>query len=501
MPALLDSYDNVKIMEGEDGQIPYYISLTPDFNDSEKRMLADSHNIIGNYKDIKSKLEQIHSSTGKEQFLKSYIKDRIKDPNIRSENLDYIVSSIMDELFLGYGRLGPLMRDERLEEIMVNGINTPVFVVHRKYGMCVTNLVFERHEHLNDLIHWLAHYVGRELNEQNPLLDAHMPDGSRANVAVPPAAPYGPAITIRKFRKTPYNILDLIEMGSVSSELAAFLWVCVEGFGLAPVDIIIAGGAGSGKTTLMNSLAMFIPKTERVVTVEDTLELNFEFIDNWVPMEASSVTATESAQKISMGTLLKNSLRMRPDRVIVGEVRGSEAETLFVAMDIGLDGSMGTLHANNARETTIRLTDAPMNVPIRMIPLLNLIVVMNRIYDRRRGMIRRVTQVSEVSGIEADVVQLGDIYNYDVSNDVIRRTDYPILLVEKIARECGITKKRLNTELLIREKVLQYMLSKGIRDNNEVIKYFQLYHRDPKLILNELKASNQLNFVPPGQDG
>jgi flagellar protein FlaI len=278
--------------------------------------------------------------------------------------------------------------------------------------------------------------------------------------------------------------------------LAAFLWVCVEGFGLAPIDLIIAGGAGSGKTTLLNALVMFVPKTDRVVTVEDTLELNFEFIENWVPLEASP-SMTDPSQYMSMHSLLKNSLRMRPDRVIVGEVRGSEAETLFVAMDIGLDGSMGTLHANNARETTIRLMDEPMNVPIRMMPLLNLIVVMNRIFDRKRGMMRRVTQVSEVSGVEGDVVQLGDIFYYDITTDKIKRTNYPILLTEKIARECGITKKRLNTELLIREKILQYMIRKGVRDNTEVLKFFQRYHRDPKLIISELRGEIQVNSETP----
>jgi archaeal flagellar protein FlaI len=494
MPELIESYGNVKIMEGGEGQIPYYISLMPDLNEDEKRVLGDARNIAGNYKEVKAQLDQIHTSTGKEDFLRKYVIGRLNNSKVRPENLEYIVSSILDEVFLGYGMLGPLMRDERLEEIMVNGVKTPVFVVHRKHGMCITNLVFERRETLNDIIHWLAHYANRELNEQNPLLDAHMPDGSRANVAVPPAAPYGPALTIRKFKKTPYNVIDLIEKGSLNFELAAFLWVCVEGFGLSPVDLIIAGGAGSGKTTLMNAMAMFIPRTERVVTVEDTLELNFEFIDNWVPLESSSVTMTQAAQTMTMHTLLKNSLRMRPDRVIVGEVRGNEAETLFVAMDIGLDGSMGTLHANNARETTIRLMDNPMNVPLRMMPLLNLIVVTNRIYDRRKGMMRRVTQIAEVSGIEGDLVQLGDIFTYDMTNDVIKRTDYPILLTEKLARECGITKKRLNTELLIREKVLQYMMAKGIRENNDVIKFFQMYHQDPKSILAELKASSQLNF-------
>jgi flagellar protein FlaI len=393
----------------------------------------------------------------------------------------------MDSIFLGYGILGDLIRDDELEEIMVNGVNTPIFVVHRRHGMCTTNLEYESHEKMEKLINWISNYAGRKVSEKMPLLDAHLPDGSRVNVAIPPAAPHGPAMTIRKFKKVPYNVIDLITRGTLSTDLAAFFWVCVEGFGLKPCDILIAGGAGSGKTTLLNALSMFMPRSERIVTVEDTLELNFGFIDNWVSLEASPYSLGEEFQ-LDMHTLVKNSLRMRPDRVIVGEVRGSEAETLLVAMDIGLDGSMGTIHANNARETTIRLMEQPMNVPIRMIPLVDMIVVMNRIFDRTRGMTRRVTQVAEVSGVEKDVVQMGDIYLWDIETDQIKRTMYPIMLKEKIAKGAGITPKRLNTEIYIRERILKYMADNKINDNRDVISLFQSYHLNPKDVVSELKG-------------
>ncbi|MCX6695862.1 MAG: ATPase, T2SS/T4P/T4SS family, partial [Candidatus Altiarchaeota archaeon] len=195
-PDIIDSYGNIKIMEAEKGKIPVYLCMTPELTEPEKKVITEARNLIGNYKDIITELGKIHSSSGKEYFLRNYLKSRVDGKNIRPENLDYVVSSVMDEIFLGYGKLGPMMRDENLEEIMVNGINTPVFVVHRKHGMCTTNIYFDNYEAINDIVNWLAHYAGREINEQNPLLDAHMPDGSRANVAVTPAAPYGPAITI-----------------------------------------------------------------------------------------------------------------------------------------------------------------------------------------------------------------------------------------------------------------------------------------------------------------
>ena len=484
MAKLLSEYDSVKLYEGEVGKLPTYIYTPPELSEEESKVVVHSHSIVGETNEVMSQIRNLRTSQEREEYLRKYVSEKIANQEISDGNREFIVDRILDDMFLGYGRLGPLMRDDMLEEIMVNGVNTPVFVVHREFGMCTSNIVFENHDSLNDFIHWLAYFVNRELNEQHPLLDAHMPDGSRANVAIPPAAPAGPSVTIRKFRKITFTILDLIEAGSLNVELASFLWVCVEGLGLSPAEMIIAGGAGSGKTTLLNALAMLVPKTERVVTVEDTLELNFDFIENWVPMEASPFAM--GSTELSMGALLKNSLRMRPDRVIVGEVRSAEAETLFVAMDIGLAGSMGTLHANNARETTIRLMGEPMNVPLRMIPLLDLIIVCNRIFSKGK-MIRRVTQIAEVSGIEGEIVQLGDLFYYDVSTDSIKRTNYPIILLEKMARECGISKKRLNTELLIREKVLEFMLANDIRAQKDVIDFFQMYHSDQKEILSMIK--------------
>lgn len=490
-PEVLDSYGRVKIVRDRSDEMLKYLVITPSLTEEEGKIIKDPENIIPDFKGVMKQVGELKTSSEKEEFIHAHVKDLLSDKNVSEEKLDYLTSIILDEVFLGYGLIGELMRDDRLEEVMINGVHIPIFVVHRKYGMCKTNLSYETQGKLDDLIKWMTSYTGRQISEKKPLLDAHLPDGSRANVTVPPASPHGPAVTIRKFKRVPYNIIDLIKLGTMSTELAAFLWVCIEGFGLKPCDILIAGGAGSGKTTLMNALSMFIPKTDRIVTVEDTLELNFGFMDNWVSLEATP-HATGDAGEISMHSLVKNSLRMRPDRVIVGEVRGIEAETLLVAMDIGLDGSMGTIHANNARETTIRLMDPPMNVPIRMIPLIDLIIVMNRIYDRTKGMVRRITQVAEVSGVEKDVVQLGDIYTWDLESDQITRTMYPIMLKEKIAKGAGITKKRVNTEIYIRERILKYMVEKDIKDNQKVISLLQQYHTSPKEVISQIKENANL---------
>lgn len=487
MSEVIDSYGDVKIVDTADSELPKYIILKPEFSDEERKILENPRNLISNSESVMKDLEKLKSTEEKEKFLKDYLKGKLEG-KVSEKNMERMISIIMDSVFLGYGFIGDLMRDDNLEEIMINSVRTPIFVVHRRHGMCVTNLRCESTQEMNNLISWLSKFAGRQISEERPLLDAHMPDGSRANVVIAPAAPYGPAVTIRKFKKVPYNVIDLIALGSLSADLAAFLWLSIEAMGIKPLDLLIAGGAGSGKTTLLNALAMFIPKSERIVTVEDTLELNFSFMGNWVALEASPYVAGQT-QNLDMHTLIKNSLRMRPDRVIVGEVRGSEAETLLVAMDIGLDGSMGTIHANNARETTIRLMDAPMNVPIRMIPLIDMIIVLNRIFDRTRGLMRRVTQVAEISGVEKDVVQMGDIYLWDINTDQINRTEYPILLKEKLSRSCGVSKKRLNTELYVREKVLNYMVKNKITDNSDVLTYFQNYHINPKAVIDAIRDS------------
>jgi len=477
---IVDSYGNIKIVKNPNETLPSYHLNFPLLEATEQDLISNPEKIVDF--EFRTKLDNIFDYEEKKQILKIYVEDKLKEKiGVKKENLNFIVEAIISKV-MGFPYLDILMSDDNLEEIMINGTKKTVFVFHRKYGMCTTNFRYDDTS-IKDLIIRVSDYTGRDIGKQKPLLDGRMPDGSRINIAIPPAAPSGPAITIRKFRKNPFSIIHLIEKGTLSVDLAAFLWLCVEGKGIRPINMIITGGAGSGKTTTLNALASFIPYYERVATVEDTLELNIGFLENYVPLEARPSVLGESF--LTMNDLLKNTLRMRPDRVLVGEVRGEEAHTLFVAMDIGLNGSMGTMHANNAREATIRLTHPPMNVPYQMMSLLDLIVVQNKIYSKGKT-IRRITEVSEVANVEGEIVQLGEIYKWHHNTDTISRTEYPIGLKDKMAEYTGLTRKEIDKEISTREDILWWMIDNKIKDYYEVLDIITQYKKDPDSVLKKI---------------
>jgi flagellar protein FlaI len=293
------------------------------------------------------------------------------------------------------------------------------------------------------------------------------------------------SLTVRKFSQIPLTILDLIENKTISSELASFLWVLVDGGGNFQKNILIVGGTASGKTTLLNVLANFSRLHERIVSIEDTLEISLLSRDNWVALEAKS----NSGEEITMDDLLKNSLRMRPDRIIVGEVRGKEALTLFTAMDNGHAGCMGTIHANNAREAVVKLQERPFLVPSTMIPLVDLIVVIQRFYSKESGIKRRITEISEVSRMDNKVL-LGNIYDYDDSLGQIKRTEVPSRIMDILSNQLSMTKNDLKKEIETRQLILDWMIEKNIRKPNEVLEFIQSYYYRPDKVLQMIKSGN-----------
>jgi len=384
---------------------------------------------------------------------------------------------------IGLKQLSFFSLDEDLEELMVNSPQN-IFVFHKKYGMCRTNINLNEKE-LTDIIQKIAFTIGREIGGKNAVLDARLPDGSRVNATISELSPTGATLTIRKFSTIPLTILDLIENNTLSSEAAAFLWLMVEGFGVSPQNIIIAGGTACGKTTFLNILSNFIRLNERVISIEDTIELSLLARENWVALESRSNPNAE----VLMDSLLKNAMRMRPDRLIVGEVRGEEALSLFNAMDTGHEGCLGTIHANNAREAVIKLQEKPLLVPQSMIPLLDMIVIMQRRYSKEKGMQRRVTQIVELSRMN-DKVLFGNLFDFDEKSDLLKRTAISGILLEKIAQSNSISKLEVMNEIVVRRKILEWMIKEEIKKPLEVLEVIDTYYYNPEKVLKTISDSN-----------
>lgn len=415
-------------------------------------------------------------------FLFAKLANNSQNNTISNEYLDNLARKLFQDL-VGYGEIDPLIRDDNLEEIMVIGIDKPVFVYHREYGMMKTNILFKDAGEVMNLIDSIARQINRRIDQESPILDGRLPDGSRVNATIPPISADGPSMTIRKFKRDPLTIIDLINSKTISVELAAFFWLCFDGLGVKSANAIIYGGTSSGKTTTLNALSSFINPKERIITIEDTLELQIPH-EHVIRMETRPPNV-ENRGELTMNDLVKNSLRQRPDRIIVGEVRGSEAITLFTALNTGHSG-FGTLHSNDARETITRLTNAPMSVPNIMISAIDFIIMQNRIYRSDGVSFRRISEVAEVSGIEEGVIQLNKIFEWDPQSDTIKNVGITSKTLTEIANVSGNSLNSLYDEIKNREIVLQHMVDQNIRSIRDVSTVLEMYYLDSQKVLNRI---------------
>jgi len=474
-PKKMKASKGIKAEIIEDGLIPLYNVSVPKFTERERQLLNE----------IREKLVEVAVSQGEnfkvdEDSFAGEVKEFLKMKGVR--DTDKLAAQISQEM-LGYGELDPMIKDDDLEEIMVIGTANPVFVYHRKLGMMKTNVVFDDDANIKAIIDVIARQVNRRIDQQTPILDARLGDGSRVNATIPPVSADGSSLTIRKFRKDPLTVIDLINFKTMSSHLAGFLWVCVDGLGVKPCNAIIAGGTGSGKTTTLNTVTSFTPPRERIITIEDTLELQLPHA-HVLRMETRPPNI-EGKGELNMDNLVKNSLRQRPDRVIVGEVRGSEAITLFTALNTGHSG-FGTLHSNTARETITRLINPPMNVPNIMIPALDFIIMQNRMYRPEGGSIRRITEVAEVVGMEEGNVQLNRVFEWNNMVDKVEYVGIASQTLREIAELRGITITEIEEEIEKRRLVLEYMTDNNIRSIREVGEWISEYYRDPDEVLDKI---------------
>lgn len=363
---------------------------------------------------------RISDSSLEETELHQYVKDELRtiidedEIPLSSGERQRLVQEIMDDV-VGLGPLQKFLADDSVTEVMVNGPDK--IYVERGGKLSLTGSRFTSEEHLRRIIERIVTKVGRRIDESSPLVDARLSDGSRVNAIIPPLAVNGSSLTIRKFGQVPLTVNNLISFGTLSPEIAELLHACVQ----ARLNILVSGGTGTGKTTLLNVLSSFLPADERIVTIEDAVELQLQQ-EHVVRLE-SRPHNIEGKGEISIRDLVRNSLRMRPDRIVIGEVRGGESLDMLQAMNTGHDGSISTVHANSPRDAIARLETlvlmAGMDLPLRAIreqiaSAVNLIVHISRLRDGTR----RVTHVTEVQGMEGDIVTLQDAFSFDYSAGV-----------------------------------------------------------------------------------
>ncbi|MFH1222527.1 MAG: ATPase, T2SS/T4P/T4SS family [Candidatus Micrarchaeota archaeon] len=402
-------------------------------------------------------------------------------PSLPKEKAEVLAVYLIQNT-LGLGEIEALISDEQLEEIVINNSHETVWIYHKKFGWCRTNVRVKNEESTYDYASLIARKIGRQINVLNPMLDAHLPTGDRVNATLFPISSFGNTLTIRKFSKNPWTITNFIRAKTISSEVAALIWLCIQN----ELSLLVAGGTGSGKTSFLNAMAGLIPANQRIISIEDTRELTLPHFLHWVPMVVREANP-EGKGEVTMLDLMVNALRQRPDRIIVGEVRKqAEAEVMFEAMHTG-HSVYATLHADNAEQTVSRLTNPPINVPKEMLDALAGIVVTFR---HRRFNIRRVLEFAEISKGNPT-----DLYRWDVKSDKIKATAKMDKLGQLLSLYAGMDEREIETDIDEKIAVLDWMVKNEYLDVDQVGEVVSNYYMNPDEVMAAVKKKEQWKFT------
>ena len=431
-------------------------------------------------------LKEIETKEKAENYLKEKTKETIRKYRIKvpPEAIDKLIYYIIRD-FLGYGKIDALMKDHLIEDISADGVNIPIYVWHRIYESLPTNIIFEAEAELDSFVIRMAYLAGKNISIASPILDASLPDGSRVQLTYgSEVTRRGSTFTIRRFKVDPLTISDLIAFNTLSSEMAAYLWYLIEN----RASVIVAGGVAAGKTTMLNCLSMFIKPEMKIVSVEDTHELNLPH-ENWIPSVVRLGFGHEDKKggSITLFDLLKAAVRQRPDYIIVGEVRGEEAYTLFQAMATGHLG-MSTLHAESVEAVINRLESEPMNIPKPLIAMIDVVMVIARI-EKDGKPARRATTTTEVLELDPKTksIPTEEVFSWNPREDKFVFSGYSSLL-ERQMKKLGVTKGEVKLELNRRKIVLEWMVHKGIRRHTDVANVIREYYANPKRVFQKARV-------------
>ncbi|MFB6180812.1 MAG: type II/IV secretion system ATPase subunit [Candidatus Nanohalobium sp.] len=471
----------IVIGDKDDEYVPIYFINRPEvsigteaFVDSVRQRVIENVELTRDEFTDADEIEKVKRKFSKE--VRKQLDELLPDSDARAKEI--LVGNLIHDM-VGLGDIEILLADPRLEELVINSADEPTWVYHQEHGWLKSNLTFEDEEEIYNYSSDIARRVGKNISSLDPLLDAHLPTGDRVNSTIQPISTQGNTITIRKFARDPWTIIDFIKNGTISREVAAFLWLCLQ----YELSVLVSGGTGAGKTSLLNVLMPFIPPSQRIISIEDTREVQLPEFLHWVPLTTREANP-EGKGEISMLDLLVNSLRMRPDRILVGEIRKKrQAEVLFEAMHTG-HSVYSTLHADTAEQTVQRLLNPPIDVAEQMVKSVDVNVVMFR--ERRRNF-RRVFQVAEVSKSgykRGGETQLGAnvIYAWDSEEDEIKKERESSEIVEKLKLHTGMTRGEIFENVHEKEEVLQWLIDHDVTDVDDVGKIIAQYYSDEEKV-------------------
>lgn len=478
--ALEKPFAYAKLIKNEETIEKIYNVIEPKLSDDEKRIIRILKNVLQRKIDLTNEdfdLDKIrpHLPRGARKVISKL------DEEVTEKIFYFVKREVM-----GYGLIDPLMHDPNIEDISCNGAGVPIFLSHRIYGSLKTNLQFNDEENLYDFINILAQKCGKAITKVSPMLDANLPDGSRIQMTLGnEVTAKGSTFSIRKFHSDPFTPVDLLNFNTMSADILVYFWLVIEN----RINALISGQTASGKTTVLNAFSFFIPRNKKVISIEETREINLSH-PNWIPCVARSSsgesTSWELLGSIDLYDLLKAALRQRPDYIIVGEVRGEEAYALFQAMSSG-HATYSTIHADSTNKLVSRLVYEPINIPHHMLSSLDVVSfqAMTIVNGKR---VRRCKKVVEITGIDPETkeVLINEVFNWDPSTDQFTYSGKSYVL-DRICNQKNMTRGEMVEEMNKRKELLRWMDINNIRDFQDVSKLISKYNNNPEKALQSIK--------------